>query len=870
MTDVIARLTAALSDRYTIERELGAGGMATVYLAEDLKHHRKVAVKVLRPELAAVLGAERFLKEIEVTANLQHPHILPLFDSGEADSFLYYVMPFVEGESLREKLDRVKQLSIDESIEITKAVASVLDYAHRHEVIHRDIKPENILLHDGQPVVADFGISLAVSAAGGTRLTETGLSLGTPQYMSPEQATGDREIDGRSDIYSLASVLYEMLAGDPPHTGSTVQAVIAKVVTDHPRLVNELRDTVPVHVAASVHKALAKLPADRFENAQSFAKALADTSYTLQTPTSVSPAAATKPWWTGEWPRKLGFAAALLIGIALGWVLKPTSETPARPVQFYIRSDSVHRVGSWDVPAISPDGSVVVYRGNVDGRNVLFRRRLGELLSHPIAGTEGATSPFFSPDGEWLGFLKDRMIMKTRMDGGTPITIAEGGSLVAGLIWGRDDRIVFSGAWPDFRVYEVSSKGGDPEPFVPLDTLRHTASVVQPQFLPGEDAILFTDLRDSITFWVLDIESGVARLLGSGAGAEYVESGHIVYARADGTLMLQPFDKTSLNTLGPPTSLEWATRSAFASWPMFDVSPSGALVVKLRGIERDLLHVDLDGAERQLLSGESVWVPRYSPDGSSIAYGDWAEGEGLHDLWLHDLNVGAETRLTFDALDANDPVWSPDGRYVAFSYPTEVKDLYAVSVEGGGEPTLLLAGEGARYPSDWSADGRYLVFTHSTSETGTDIWTLEFRADSVAQPFLATAFNEEAAVVSPDGQWLAYQSNETGRYEVYIQSFPEPGNKRLASMDGGVHPVWSLDGQALFFWEQDKLLRVRVIVSESLEFEDRQLITQNRDYFNEALHACYDVHPNGRELVIVTEPAEGELVVALDILGRER
>ncbi len=227
MADTLSRLKSALADRYAIQEELGAGGMATVYLAEDLKHHRKVAVKVLRPELAAILGAERFLKEIEVTANLQHAHILPLFDSGAADSFLYYVMPYVEGESLRDKLNRDKQLGVDETVEIAKGVAAALDYAHRQGVIHRDIKPENILIHDGQPVVADFGIALAVTAAGGTRLTETGLSLGTPQYMSPEQATGEREITAKSDVYSLGAVVYEMLVGDPPHTGSTVQAIIA-------------------------------------------------------------------------------------------------------------------------------------------------------------------------------------------------------------------------------------------------------------------------------------------------------------------------------------------------------------------------------------------------------------------------------------------------------------------------------------------------------------------------------------------------------------------------------------------------------------------------------------------------------------------
>jgi serine/threonine protein kinase len=312
MTDPTDHITSALAERYRIERELGAGGMATVYLAHDVKHDRKVAIKVLRPELAAVLGAERFLNEIKVTANLQHPHILPLHDSGEADSFLYYVMPYVAGESLREKLNREKQLSIEEAVEITTAVASALDYAHRHNVIHRDIKPENILLLDGQPVVADFGIALAVSAAGGARLTETGLSLGTPQYMSPEQATGDRELDGRSDVYSLACVLYETLSGEPPHTGPTVQAVIAKVVTDRPRVITELRETVPPHIAATLHKALEKLPADRFGSCAEFAD-------TIRTGILASPA---RPART----RRVGWiiaAVVVLVSVTLFLQLRP-------------------------------------------------------------------------------------------------------------------------------------------------------------------------------------------------------------------------------------------------------------------------------------------------------------------------------------------------------------------------------------------------------------------------------------------------------------------------------------------------------------------------------------------------------------------
>src|SRR2546425_2296604 len=274
MADQLARLKAALADRYAIERELGRGGMATVYLARDLKHGRLVAIKVLRPEIAAALGPERFLREIEVAARLTHPHILSLHDSGQAGGSLFYVMPYIEGESLRDRLERGGPLPLEEALRITREVASALSYAHSHDVVHRDIKPENILLSGGEAVVADFGIARALTQAGGTRLTETGIPVGTPAYMSPEQASGGGPIDGRSDVYSLACVLYEMLAGEPPYTGPSAQVVIAKRFTDPVPSVRRLRETIPPAIDGAVSKALGKAPADRFATAEAFAAAL--------------------------------------------------------------------------------------------------------------------------------------------------------------------------------------------------------------------------------------------------------------------------------------------------------------------------------------------------------------------------------------------------------------------------------------------------------------------------------------------------------------------------------------------------------------------------------------------------------------------
>jgi tRNA A-37 threonylcarbamoyl transferase component Bud32 len=346
-----SKLATALADRYRLERPLGQGGMATVYLAADLKHDRQVAIKVLKPELAAVLGAERFVQEIKTTAQLQHPHILPLFDSGSADGFLYYVMPYIEGETLRDKLNREKQLGIEEAIKITMEVADALDYAHRHGVIHRDIKPENILLHDGRPMVADFGIALAVSAAAGGRMTETGLSLGTPHYMSPEQAAAEKEITARSDVYSLASVLYEMLTGNPPHTGTSAQQIIMKIITEPVAAVTSLRKSVPPNVAAALSKALEKLPADRFESARAFADALANPGFrTATSPAAALPAALPAYRLTALFA--LGFVLALAAA-AWGW-LRPARSAAVTFTQQTFRPEAIYRA------RFAPDGRTIL------------------------------------------------------------------------------------------------------------------------------------------------------------------------------------------------------------------------------------------------------------------------------------------------------------------------------------------------------------------------------------------------------------------------------------------------------------------------------------------------------------------------------
>ena len=536
MSDAVERLKSALADRYTIEHELGAGGMATVYLAHDIKHDRQVAVKVLRPELAAVLGAERFLAEIKTTANLQHPHILPLHDSGEVDGTVFYVMPFVEGESLRDQLNREKQLPVGDAVRIATEVAGALDYAHRKGIIHRDIKPENILLHDGQALVADFGIALAAANTGGTRMTETGMSLGTPHYMSPEQAMGERDLDARTDVYALGCVMYEMLTGEPPFDGPTAQAIVAKVMASEPEPVATLRRTVPPAVAATVHTALEKLPADRFASAADLGAALVDPNFGARLESERTPQTARRSWALA--------AAALGLGLLLGFLLRSGAGEPSTaPLAAHLQVNlppgvSLPLDSDYPLLAVSPDGSRLVFVGEEDGRRRLYSRLLTDSESRPIGGTEGVLAPFFSPDGEWIAYLSGSMLFKVAAAGGAPVPIhgAYGEGVARGAAWVSDTALVIvTSANAGLATGTISEGrvGGIAE----WDSLT-TASMpaAWPTLVSGQTDVVFARSlggdADDTHIALFSQESGEARTLINGAiSPRYSPTGHLLFAR---------------------------------------------------------------------------------------------------------------------------------------------------------------------------------------------------------------------------------------------------------------------------------------------------------------------------------------------------
>ena len=874
MADVRERLEAALAEHYAIDRELGAGGMATVYLARDLKHDRHVAVKVLRPELAAVLGIDRFLSEIRVTAHLQHPHILPLFDSGQAGGLIYYVMPYVEGESLRQRLEREQQLPIDVAVGLTADVAEALDYAHRHGVVHRDIKPENVLFQDGQAVVADFGIALAVSAAAGSRLTETGLSLGTPQYMSPEQATGDRLIDARSDIYSLATVLYEMLAGEPPITGPTVQSVIAKVVTDRPRPLRQLRESVPPHVEAAVVKALAKVRADRFQTAAQFAEALVRP--TLAT-TAPDVAAAAPGRFGGLALREVApwAIAGLATGLALWVALRPRPERGARPVARFTLAlppgAPLAEFSAGPTVALSPDGSRIVYVSSTTTGNQLFSRKLDELEPVALAGTQNARGPFFSPDGRWVAYFSNGKLYKLPLTrgggGGSPVTVTDVLGLVLGATWGESDTIVFRS---DKGLMTVAAAGGEPRLLLQADSSRGE-SYLFPHYLPDAKALLLQIRSQGVDrLGALALATGkLTRFTQLGSNPRYVSSGHVVLATRSGTLLAVPFDQSRLTITGAAVPVADGVVVGPGGAARLGMSLDGAFAyVSAPAVLRELVMVDRAGGAR-VLPGEpqGYAAPRLSPDGRRIAV-EVDEPDLVNaDVWMYDIARHSRTRLTFDQAGRR-PIWTPDGRHIVYSRgQIGDADLYWIPADGTAPAESLLVAPDDQWAGDVTPDGRTLLFRSGGGGPLRSMRVLPLRGGGGArapQSFLADQFDNHSPSLSPDGHWVAYASNESGRLEVYVRPFPGPGGRWQVSLEGGTEPLWAPSGRELFYRNGNRMMVAAIAPLPTFTVGARRQLFEG-NYLSDPVYRTYDVTRDGRSFVLVRSPKPtGDFIVVLN------
>jgi serine/threonine-protein kinase len=866
------RLAAALADRYRLERELGAGGMATVYLAQDLKHDRRVAIKVLRPELAAVIGAERFLSEIRTTANLQHPHILPLFDSGECDGLLYYVMPYVEGESLRDRLVREKQLPLPEALRIAAEVADALDYAHKRGVVHRDIKPENVLLHDGRALIADFGIALAASKAGETRMTQTGMSLGTPHYMSPEQAMGDREITGRSDVYALGCMLYEMLSGDPPFTGSTAQAIVARVMTERPRPLVAQRHTIPPHVEAAVLTALEKLPADRFATAREFADALRDPSLSASSSraTTVLPAASDPARRRARGLVTAALVATLAAVAAAGWLRRP----PAPPVsrqQVVLWHIGVGRVLAPGIEryasqaAIAPDGSSIVFVDSTAAGYILLRKRRGDAAPVPLPGTEGAVSPFFSPDGRWIGYLTlEGQLRKVPVDGGGPITLGSSANLgyLAGA-WLDDNTIVYVDEQQ--RMARVRAEGGT-SARVGRDTASGRVNIATLQPLPGSRAVLYSACPGNCgivsSVYAFDFATDSALLLVENAiGAWYSPTGHLLYTDRAGGLYAAPFDVKGLRlTGGAVPVLDGVIPNAFA------LSESGTALYSLgsgTSAPTELLWVTRDGVVTPFDSTwrADFWYPALSPDGRSLAV---AVREQATQLWIHRAD-GTRQQLTQDGTVNWRPSWSADGRTLAYISNVRGRgdqddvDVYRMPADGSARPELLVHHTYGLWEAELSRDGEWVVVRSDEEGNTSRIRARRLRGDT-AMIALVTRTRIDGGgaaqgVLSPDGRWLAYATIVQGRREVFVTPFPAATTQHIVSRGGGSEPRWAHSGRELFFKGPTSLMSVDIAPGPAFVAGTPRALFPIAGYRSARNRQQYDVAPDDRRFLMIREPA---------------
>jgi serine/threonine-protein kinase len=874
-TDPTARLAAALATSYRLERPLGAGGMATVYLAHDIKHDRKVALKVLKPELAAVLGADRFVVEIRTTASLQHPHILPLFDSGTADGFLYYVMPYIEGETIRDKLNRETQFGVDEAIRLAREVAEALDYAHRRGIIHRDIKPENILLHDGRAMVMDFGIALAVSAAAGGRMTETGLSLGTPHYMSPEQATAEKELTPRSDVYSIASVLYEMLAGQPPHVGGAAQQVIMRIITETARPVSDFRKNVPANVVAALAKALEKLPADRFASAKEFADALGNTTFMVASMAApVARTTAKRAWYASPLPYVAALAASLGV---IAWQgtrgADTAAETPSYRFVIKPPADGLATGRKFNT-AISADGRRIAFVASDGSVARIHVQEVGGLTAKPIPGTEDARYFAMSPDGRELAVqLGAGGIRRVDIAGGTVTDVALPKDIArflpSGISW---TGTTIAAALGSYGILLIPANGGALQRVQVLRGGQPCRCNQGPLLSPDGSHLLVT----GISAFILPVKGGEVKDLGVAAESIVgIVDGLLYFVTSDGKLMAAPLDLDA-QTLGTAVTLE----SGIVAGSQASLSANGTLLMFSGEVRTALELVDergngtpIAGVGAATATATAMMFPRFSPDGkrAAVAYSDRAGSALNYRLNVIDIAAGTTTRLTGDTA-SDRPEWSPDGTRVIYRrlYDDRREELWWQPFDRSGPPEPLQRPQGTQRliaEGMVSPDGASLIYRTLADATGRDIWYRALRGDTTPKPFEVTTADEVMPRFAPDGRWVTYVSNESGIPEVFVRPFPGPGGRTQISTGGGTEPVWSPDGRRLFYLHGSDLMAANLTSGAAIGVASRERVFA-ADVTPGVIHANYDVAKDGHHFLMVRNAGGStDLVVALNWLA---
>ena len=869
---------------YQIESPIGAGGMGEVYKATDTRLERTVAIKVLPAHVASDPERKsRFEREAKTISSLNHPNICTLHDVGREGEIDFLVMEYLEGETLAQRLTK-GALPLDQALRYAIEIADALDKAHRQGVTHRDLKPANIMLTKAGAKLLDFGLAKLTRSGPQSEastkladsLTQQGTILGTFQYMAPEQLEG-QDADARTDIWAFGCVVYEMVTGKKAFAGKSQASLIAAILEHDPPPVSAPDALTPPLLDRVIKTCLTKEPDGRFQSA---GDVVLNLSWIDESATETAVATQQRAL---DWTRLrlvvagVVLAVAAISSLATWWLagLQPVEETAVRRAALPLPAEAAYLPRGQSQGAnvaISPDGTRVVYAGGTGAQAQLYLRVLDQLGVSPIAGTAGALTPFFSPDGQWVAFFADGRLKKVPIGGGAPLTLCDVASGFGGT-WSEDGTIVFAAALLA-GLSRVSENGGTPQPFTTLaegeGSHRWLAVVAG-----SRDVLFAVDVESSfswdnarIAIQSLD-ESEHRVILDGGTSPRYLPTGHIVFARA-GSLLAAPFDTASRSTGGPPLSLlQGVAMTDLMGDAHYALSTNGTLVYVPGGAEdfsRSLVWVDRTGNSEPLpIARRGFELPRLSPDGQRIAL---TIREGDLDIWVVELGRSTLTRLTSEAGEDHSVVWTPDGRQVTYSSTRGSQShVLLKSADGStGEEQLFVADQ-HQHLGGWTPDGRALVTDGTNTASGSDLYSWMLDEQSPPQVLIGTPFREQSPQLSPDGHWVAYRSDESGQNEVYVNAFPEPGARWQISPDGGAEPVWARDGRELFYRNGDKMMAVDVEMGSTFSAGVPRVLFEAQYARVVWQDANYDVDPNDQRFLMIEEAgAQRESPRHLDIV----
>ena len=874
---------------YAVTGKIGEGGMGEVYQARDTKLDRDVALKVLPEAFTSDTDRmARFEREAKVLASLNHTNIGGIYGLEDSGDVRALVLELVEGPTLA---DRIAQgpIPVEDALPIATQIAEALEAAHESGVIHRDLKPANIKVRDDgtvkvldfglakafQPETADPNMSLSPTISLTAAATQMGMVIGTAAYMAPEQAKG-KPVDRRADVWAFGAVLFEMLTGQRPFVGDDVSDTLALVLKFEPDW-QALPPEAPARIRQLIQTCLQKDPKRRIH---SMADVLLVMEGAFDTPVSAPPASvaeSTPRLWQRPVPAAMLGLALLVLGGVVWGLAAPTPPAP-RLGRFLLSPPAPLTVGlpaNSSTVAISPDGTRVVYTATGGAPYQLYVRAVEELTATPLPGLDDRVfGPFISPDSAWVGFndQTDEMLKKVSIRGGPPVTIAKVDSGVRGASWGPDDTIVFGTGRPG-GLWRVSSNGGEPEVLTTPDPQQDSVNHVWPHILPGGRAVLFTILDGAVEnaqIAVLDLDAAAVRVLvPGGSHPRYVATGHLIFG-AGGALRAVGFDLEQLAVTDPnPVPVVDGVVSKASGSTDFDVALDGSLVyVKgevgtTGGYTSTPVWVDRDGREEAIaMPSRSYRTPRLSPDGERWAVGIF-DSENT-DVWLSQLARSTLSRLTTaPGLDGN-PLWTRDGERVVFSSNLGGRGAWTINwrdPDGSDAPERLVAFEGGEAsdvrPEAWSDDGQLLVFSYRGPGTNSDIGVLTMTGERVWEPLLQADGSESSATISPDGDWIAYNSDESGVLEVYVQRFPGLGDRQQISTGGGFNPVWSPEGRELFYRTDTAMMAVPVEPGETLEVGSAEVLFDGMEQYVDNFardRRAYDVSPDGQRFMMLKSP----------------